>query len=384
MQDDKSTRTRKQTTKNPCGKCAQECVSGNGSSLPCGGACGFHYHTACVEGMTPEFAENCGTMTKIHGISPFFCLICRRFIDFSNTTFTQQADLIKAVKDEGKETKTQFKDEMKDVKIQLRTVTMENKVLIEKVAKLETNSDQAMNERMERIEGRINDAEQRANAAEARANTAELELQQVKAELERMKNGTDQVKEQIVVMEKEIETGMEQAKKEFKEELTVEMRTREEKACNIVIYGAKESEKESAAERVVEDERFVRDLAEAIEVEIVGEVEPKYRAGKKQDGGKPRPLVVKVSDEETREKLLQKARFLGRDEDWKSVFVSLDLTNKERDEAKKKEEKMREEAKKRTEEEAKNGTRTGGRYVVAGMRGRERWLAWRAETRRAV
>ena len=262
---------------------------------------------------------------------------------------------------------------------------MENKVLIEKVAKLETSPDLGMNERMERMEGRISDAEQRANAAEARANTAELELQQVKAEIERMKNGTDQVKEQIVVMEREIETGMEQAKKEFKEELTVEMRTREEKACNIVIYGAKESEKESAAERVVEDERFVRDLAEEIEVEIVGEVEPKYRAGKKQEGGKARPLVVKVSDDETREKLLQNARLLGRkDDNWKSVFVALDLTNKEREEAKKKEDKMREEAKKRTEEEAKNGTRTGGRYVVAGMRGRERWIAWRAETRRAV
>ena len=243
MQDDKVTRTRKQTTKNPCGTCSQECTGGNGSSLPCGGACGFHYHTACVDGMTPEFAENCATMTKIHGISPFFCLICRRFIDFSNTTFTQQADVIKSVKDEGKETKAYFKDEIKDVKIQLKTVTLENKVLIEKVAKLETNSDLEMYERMDRIESRLNaaearanDAEARANDAEARANAAELELQQVKAEVEKMKNGTDQVKEQIVVMEREIETGMEKAKNEFKEEMTTEMRAKEEKASNIVIY----------------------------------------------------------------------------------------------------------------------------------------------------
>ena len=342
--------------------------------------------------MTPEFAENCATMTKIHGISPFFCLICRRFIDFSNTTFTQQADVIKSVKDEGKETKAYFKDEIKDVKIQLKTVTLENKVLIEKVAKLETNSDLEMYERMDRIESRLNaaearanDAEARANDAEARANAAELELQQVKAEVEKMKNGTDQVKEQIVVMEREIETGMEKAKNEFKEEMTTEMRAKEEKASNIVIYGAKESEKASPAERVAEDERLVRDLAEAIDIEIIGEIEPKYRAGRKQDGGKPRPLVVKISDDETREKILQNARYLGRkDDDWKSVFVALDLTNKERDEAKKKEDKMREEAKKRTEEEAKNGTRTGGRYVVAGMRGRERWLAWREERQRVV
>ena len=64
------------------------------------------------------------------------------------------------------------------------------------------------------------------------------------------------------------------------------------------------------------------------------------------------------------------------------MFVALDLTQKEREEAKKKEDKMKEEAKRKTEEEAKNGTRTGGRYVVAGMRGRERWLAWRVENQR--
>ena len=86
-------------------------------------------------------------------------------------------------------------------------------------------------------------------------------MQQLRAEVERMMNGTDQVKEKIVVMEKEIENGMEQAKKEVKEEMTVEMRAREEKAANIVVYGAKESGKESAAERVDDDEQFVRDLA---------------------------------------------------------------------------------------------------------------------------
>ena len=62
--------------------------------------------------------------------------------------------------------------------------------------------------------------------------------------------------------------------------------------------------------------------------------------------------------------------------------MGLDLTRKDRDEARKKEERMKEEAKKKTEEESKNGTRTGGRYVVAGMRGRERWLAWRQESQR--
>ena len=59
------------------------------------------------------------------------------------------------------------------------------------------------------------------------------------------------------------------------------MRAKEEKAANIVIYGAKESSKDNAAERAAEDERFVRDLAEEIEVEIIREIEAKFRAEKK-------------------------------------------------------------------------------------------------------
>ena len=53
------------------------------------------------------------------------------------------------------------------------------------------------------------------------------------------------------------------------------------------------------------------------------------------------------------------------------MYVGLDLTKKDREEAQKTEEKLKEEAKKKTEEEAKNGTRMGGQYVVVGMRGRE-------------
>ena len=215
---------------------------------------------------------------------------------------------------------------------------------------------------------------------------AELELQQLRAEIERMMSGTDQVKEKIVDMEKEIESGMEQAKKEVKEEMTLEMKAREEKAANIVVYGAKESGKESAAERADDDVKFVKDLAEKLDIEIVGEVEAKFRAGKKPEGAeasKPRPLIVRFSDDQTREKILQQARFLGRsDDDWKNIYVGLDLTRKDREEARKKEENMKEEAKKKTEEDLKNGTRKGGRYVVAGMRGRERWLAWREERQR--
>ena len=316
-----------------CGHCKADTKKQQATAIPCT-VCTTWYHISCLTGMSDEFVDNCDKSNRLKGDSNFFCPNCRNFIPNMNGSIHDLLGKFNA------------------------------------------------------LEARVNATEARANAAEARANAAELELQQLRTEIERMMKGTDLVKEQIVVMEKEIESGMEQAKKEVKEEMTEEMRAREEKATNIVVYGAKESGKDTAAERAEDDVKFVKDLAEKLEVEIVGEIEAKFRAGKKPEGAeasRPRTLIVKISDDQAREKILQQARFLGRStDDWKNVYVGLDLTRKDRDEARKKEEKMKEEAKKKTEEESKNGTRTGGRYVVAGMRGRERWLAWRQETKRGA
>ena len=93
------------------------------------------------------------------------------------------------------------------------------------------------------------------------------------------------------------------------------------------------------------------------------------------EGGKPRPIIVKVKDGETREKMLGNARELGRKEEWKRVFIGPDLTYKQREEAREEDGKLREEAERKTDE-AKNEGRTGGRYVVVGQRGRRRIVWW--------
>ena len=88
-------------------------------------------------------------------------------------------------------------------------------------------------------------------------------------------------------------------------------------------------------------------------------------------------MIVKVSDDETRQKLLANARRLARKEEWKTVYVSPDLTWQQREEAREEEKKLRVEAERRTEE-AKNAGRTGGKFVMVGPRGRRR-LVWREE-----
>ena len=86
--------------------------------------------------------------------------------------------------------------------------------------------------------------------------------------------------------------------REAKEEISKEKREMEQKAANIVVYDAKESVKE---ERRKDDAGLVKEMAEAMGVEIKGDMEVKFRAGKKSEEGRPRPMIVKVEDEETRE-----------------------------------------------------------------------------------
>ena len=108
-----------------------------------------------------------------------------------------------------------------------------------------------------------------------------------------------------------------------------------------------------------------------MEVEIEGDIKVMYRAGAKRTDGKPRPLIVKVAHEATREKLITNGNRLAKKQEWRQVFVSLDLTYRQREEARKLDAKLYEEAEKKTED-AKNEGRGGGRYRVVGQRGRRR------------
>ena len=184
--------------------------------------------------------------------------------------------------------------------------------------------------------------------------------------------------DRVVGMEKEIETGMEKAKKEVREEMSTELKAREERSENIVVYGIAESQREEAEERKEEDRKWVLEMAEAIGVGITGEIQVKFHAGKKTEGEeKPRPMVVRIADDDTRQRILENARRLARKEEWKRVFVSPDLTWQQREAARQEEKQLREEADRKTEE-AKNKGRGGGRYVVVGQRGRRR-IIWREE-----
>ena len=198
----------------------------------------------------------------------------------------------------------------------------------------------------------------------------QLENKVLAEKVEKLEGRTEKATEGIVRMETEIERGMEKAK----EEMNAEMKEREERSENVVLYGVPESETEDVGKMKEEDEKKVKEMAEAIGVEVKGSIERKFRAGKK-DGtrGKGRPMVVRIEDEETRTKILENAKKLKRNDAWRTVFVSHELTFKQREEAKKEESRLKEEAEEKTEQ-AKNEGRNG-KYILVGQRGR-RWLKW--------
>ena len=101
-----------------------------------------------------------------------------------------------------------------------------------------------------------------------------------------MDSRTEQVSEGMVKIEREIETGMEKAKEKVKEEMSSEMKEIKERSGNVVLYGVEESGENDAMKRKEEDLAKVKKIVEEIDENLVGSVEVKFRAGRKEDNGK--------------------------------------------------------------------------------------------------
>ena len=78
-------------------------------------------------------------------------------------------------------------------------------------------------------------------------------------------------------------------------------------------------------EEIKKDElKRVQEVVVEMGVELKGEMEVKFRAGKKAEGNepRPRPLIVRVGDDETRERIFKEARNLSKVPRMKKVFIA--------------------------------------------------------------
>ena len=226
----------------------------------------------------------------------------------------------------------------------------------------------------------VKELENKMIKMEADLATAALERKLMAEKLNNLESKNRQVDENVQRVEGEVAAGMEKAKEEVKDEMRDEMKEREDKKENIVIYGLKESEEEDGKKRKDDDAKKVYEMVAEIDVGFKDEIKGSYRAGAKGqgEGARPRPLIVTIEDDETREKILANARRLAGKDQWGTVYVARDLTWRQREEVRKEEKKLKEDAETKTKEENDKGK--VGKYVVVGQRGK-RWLKWIREVR---
>ena len=206
---------------------------------------------------------------------------------------------------------------------------------------------------------------------EDRVMVLEQEKEVLAQKVERMERGAEKVTERVEGVEKEMATGMEKAKEEVKLDVRTELAEREVNGNNICIYGLEETKEQDAKKWREGELKKVTEVAGQMGVQLVGEVTIKFRAGReREEGAKPRPLIVKVKDDETRDKFFQNARLLSRVERMRKVFIAQDLTPQQREEDRKAEAARKEDAVKRTEEAKNEGRRE--RFLVVGVRGNRR------------
>ena len=206
---------------------------------------------------------------------------------------------------------------------------------------------------------------------EDQVKVLELEKEVLAEKMERMEKGAVKVTERVEEVVKEVATGIEKAKEEVKNEVKTEMTRGDDNSSNICIYGLPESKEEDAEKWRESERKKLMEVTDQMGIQVKGEVVVKFRSGRKrEEGANPRPMIVRISDDETREKIFQNAWLLSREEITQKVFISPDLTPQQREEDQKAELARKEDAAKRTEQ-AKNEGR-GVRYVVVGARGKRR------------
>ena len=131
----------------------------------------------------------------------------------------------------------------------------------------------------------------------------------------------------------------------MKQAISSEMKEREDRDANVIFYGISEHDEADVEIRRDKEKKIVKEIASATGVDMQDAMEVKFRLGRWDAArDKPRPLLVRIENDEKRIQLISNARKLGSTDRWKKVFINRDLTWAQREEARKNDAKAREEA----------------------------------------
>ena len=199
---------------------------------------------------------------------------------------------------------------------------------------------------------RIKDVEKRVSNTESGLKDLDRKVEKMD---EKMKGRDDKV-------EKRIQKG--------EENVFEEMREREARRANVVMYKVKELEDEKATgrERIDWDKKMCRKIFSAMELEMKEE-DVKFCRRIGERGEEPRPLVVGFFSEIEKGRVLRRAKNLDKTR-YKEVNICQDLTRRQRME----EEGMRKEAERKNEELTEEDKSKNLRWAVVGARGEKRLI----------
>lgn len=166
-----------------------------------------------------------------------------------------------------------------------------------------------------------------------------------------------------------VERRVEEAKKNICDEMYDELRERETRKLNLVLHGVQEPEDvRNYKEGVEMDKEECGRIFEAINAGVRKEnLKFCKRLGEKSKD--PRPLVIGLTSEETRRRILEKNRELQHSM-YKNVSIVADLTRKQREE----ERRLMAEAEKRNKNLSEEEKSKNLKWMVVGRKGEKRLI----------
>ncbi|TRY74014.1 hypothetical protein TCAL_14632 [Tigriopus californicus] len=170
-----------------------------------------------------------------------------------------------------------------------------------------------------------------------------------------MFQGLSEVRIRLDAMEENIEnqgvrlSTLEKAPKYDNQEMIAELRLREEKPWNVIVKGIPEVNDESPENRKKFDLDRVKTFMVALDISLgQPDIRFLYRMGKRESDlskEKPRMIILGLTDQKLRERILQNAHLARKTSEFKQVYVDPDLTKAQIQD----DNEMRKEAAKRSE-----------------------------------
>ena len=185
-----------------------------------------------------------------------------------------------------------------------------------------------------------------------------VDIQTNKKNIEKMDSGL-----------KKVERSVENVKKQVEEEMFEEMRERESRRLNVVVHGLEEQDGTGEGrERAEKDKEECGKIFASIEAGVRrDQIKFCRRIGERSRD--PRPLIVGLTSEDTKRRLLDRARNLQNSR-YENMNIVADLTRRQRQE----EVKMREDAEKRNRNLTEEDRSKNLKWMVVGRKGEKRLI----------